>query len=191
MEEVKEAFGLFDTEGKGVIDIRELKAAFRALGFQVSERYMLFVRRDSHHLPFMDSHRLVSAHSMDTWIHGLIVKKQEIREMLVDVDKEGAASVSFNDFIQMVTPKILARDPKEEIMKIFALFDEDGTGGISFRNLKRIATELGENLSDDELQEMIEEADRDHDGVVNAEEFYRVMRKREDPLDDLDSDDEY
>ena len=32
--------------------------------------------------------------------------------MLVDVDKEGAASVSFNDFIQMVTPKILARDPK-------------------------------------------------------------------------------
>lgn len=37
---------------------------------------------------------------------------------------------------------------------------------------------------------MIEEADRDRDGVVNAEEFYRVMRKREDPLDDLDSDDD-
>lgn len=153
MEEIKEAFSLFDTEGKGAIDIRELKAAFRALGFQV--------------------------------------KKQEIRGMLTDVDKEGAASVSFNDFVEMVTPKVLARDPKDEIMKIFALFDEDGTGGISFRNLKRVATELGENLTDDELQEMIEEADRDQDGVVNAEEFYRVMRKREDPLDDLDSDDEY
>lgn len=36
MEEIKEAFSLFDTEGKGAIDIRELKAAFRALGFQVS-----------------------------------------------------------------------------------------------------------------------------------------------------------
>lgn len=35
MEEIKEAFSLFDTEGKGAIDIRELKAAFRALGFQV------------------------------------------------------------------------------------------------------------------------------------------------------------
>lgn len=41
---------------------------------------------------------------------------------------------------------------QDEIMKIFALFDEDGTGGISFRNLKRVATELGENLTDDELQ---------------------------------------
>jgi EF-hand domain len=38
-EEVKEAFGLFDTEGKGSIDIRELKAAFRALGFQVHYKF--------------------------------------------------------------------------------------------------------------------------------------------------------
>jgi Ca2+-binding EF-hand superfamily protein len=37
-------------------------------------------------------------------------------------------------------------------MKIFALFDEDNSGGISFRNLKRVATELGENLTDEELQ---------------------------------------
>lgn len=38
MEEIKEAFNLFDTEGKGNIDVRELKAAFRALGFQVKKQ---------------------------------------------------------------------------------------------------------------------------------------------------------
>ena len=77
-------------------------------------------------------------------------------------------------------------------MKVFALFDDENKGTISFRNLKRVATELGENLTDEELQEMIDEADRDQDGVINEEEFYRVMRKRgNNPLDDIDSDDDF
>lgn len=43
-------------------------------------------------------------------------------------------------------------------------------GKISFKNLKRVAKELGENMTDEELQEMIDEADRDGDGEVNEEE---------------------
>lgn len=142
VEEIKEAFNLFDTEGRGNIDVRELKAAFRALGFQV--------------------------------------KKSEIRQMFIDMDKDlSAATVSYEEFIEMVTPRMLNRDSRDEIMKVFALFDDDNTGSISFKNLKRVAMELGENLTDEELQEMIDEADRDGDGVINEEEFYRVMRKRE------------
>jgi centrin-1 len=76
-------------------------------------------------------------------------------------------------------------------MKVFDLFDDDKTGLITFKNLKRVSKELGENLTDDELMEMIEEADRDGDKMINREEFYRVMRKKGDnPLDDLDTDEE-
>jgi hypothetical protein len=51
------------------------------------------------------------------------------------------------------------------------------SGKISFKNLKRVAKELGENMTDEELQEMIDEADRDGDGEVSEEEFIRIMKK--------------
>lgn len=58
----------------------------------------------------------------------------------------------------------------------FKLFDDDNTGFITLKNLKRVAKELGENLTDEELQEMIDEADRDGDGQINEDEFYRWVR---------------
>ena len=68
------------------------------------------------------------------------------------------------------------RDSPEEIRRVFKLFDDDETGKISFRNLKRVAREpLGENMTDEELQEMINKADIDGDGEVNEEEFLRIM----------------
>ena len=64
---------------------------------------------------------------------------------------------------------------------ILAWFDfcltDDETGKISFKNLKRVAKELGENMTDEELQEMVDEADRDGDGEINEEEFLRIMKK--------------
>ena len=55
------------------------------------------------------------------------------------------------------------------------MFDDDKTGKISLRNLKRVARELGETMSDAELMEMIERADTDEDGEINPDEFYAIM----------------
>lgn len=70
------------------------------------------------------------------------------------------------------------KDSREDIQKVFNLFDDDQTGRISLRNLKRVAKELGETMTDAELLEMIERADADQDGEINAEEFYAIMTKK-------------
>merc|ERR1712098_194872 len=127
MGEIKEAFDLFDTDGSGSIDAKELKVAMRALGFEP--------------------------------------KKEEIQKMISDVDDDGSGTIEYDEFLKMMTHKILNRDPKDEIRKI------------SFKILKRVAKELGERMTDEELQEMIDEADRDGDGKVNEEEFLRIMKK--------------
>ena len=108
---------------------------------------------------------------------GFEPKKEEIKKMIADIDKDGSGTIDFEEFLQMMTAKMGERDFREEIMKAFRLFDDDETGKISFKNLKRVAKELGENMTDEELQEMIDEADRGGDGEVSGEEFFRMMKK--------------
>ena len=72
--------------------------------------------------------------------------------MIADVDKDGSGTIDFEEFLSMMTTKMGERDSKEEMLKAFRLFDDDETGKISFKNLKRVAKELGENMTDEELQ---------------------------------------
>merc|ERR1712075_28026 len=96
-----------------------------------------------------------------------------IKKMISDIDKDGSGTIDFSEFLEMMTAKMSEKDSKEQILKAFRLFDDDDTGKITFRNLKRVAKELGENMTDEELQEMIDEADRDGDGEINEDEFFK------------------
>lgn len=108
---------------------------------------------------------------------GFELAREEVREMIHKVVGPNATAIDFNQFLEMMGQKILQRDPLQEILKAFELFDKDHNGSISLKDLKTATIELGENLTDDELREMIKEADRDLDGEVGKNEFIEVMKK--------------
>jgi len=108
---------------------------------------------------------------------GFEPKKEEVQKMIAEVDVDGSGRIHYEDFAKLMTVKIMNRDPQEEILKAFRLFASDNPAGITFKDLKRVSRELGEKMSDEELQEMIDEADRNGDGIVDEAEFLRIMKK--------------
>jgi|JI9StandDraft_1071089.scaffolds.fasta_scaffold67887_1 centrin-1 len=119
------------------------------------------------------------------------ITKDEIRSIYADLGKDIREKVSQEEFFEIVTPRLPDRHTKDYIKMIFKYFDLDNNEKISIRNLKKIAQEIGETLSDEELKEILEEADKDGDGFIGFEDFYRIMKKRgDDPLEDWSSDEE-
>jgi len=108
---------------------------------------------------------------------GFEPKKEEIRKILSEVDKQGEGNISYEDFLSIMTQKMLERDPIEEMKKAFHLICEEGQDKITLKSLQKVAKELGENMTIEELQEMIEEADRDGDKKICEKDFLKVMKK--------------
>ena len=100
----------------------------------------------------------------------------ELQDKINEVDTVGNGTINFPDFLTMMMEKKMKdTHSEEEIREAFSVFDKDGNGFISAAELRQTMTEVGEKLTDEELDEMLREADTDEDGQVNFEEFVTMM----------------
>ena len=73
--------------------------------------------------------------------------------MISDLDKNKSGSIDFEEFLDMMTARMSDKDTREDIAKVFRLFDDDTSGSITLRNLRRVAKELGETMTDEDFSE--------------------------------------
>jgi len=106
---------------------------------------------------------------------GFDVTKEETMRLIQKTDMHNEGEISFDVFRAILTPYMLNMDPVREIKRAFCLFDVDHKGYITIDNLKTIAEEMGDKMTDEELSLMIEKFDTDNDGKISFDEFFDIM----------------
>ena len=80
---------------------------------------------------------------------GFESKNLAIFKMISDLDADGNGTIDFGEWLTLMTKRVSDRDSRANIAKIFTLFDYEGTGFISGKNLRKIADELGDTISNE------------------------------------------
>jgi len=146
IDEISQAFNLFDTNGNGMIDPNELKAAMLSLGFE----------------------------NKNPTIFALIAG-------LATPETQKKGGIDFKTFIDAINEKLGDKETKVGIRRIFDLFiDDSNSDSITIASLRRIARELGEQMSNEELKDMLERASSNGQELT-FDEFYDIMTKKSFP----------
>merc|ERR1712048_1179390 len=90
----------------------------------------------------------------------------ELQDMINEVGADGNGTIDFPEFLSLQARKMKDTDTEEEIIDAFKVFDRDGSGFISAAELRHVMTNLGEKLTDEEIDEMLREVGMD-DGDID------------------------
>ncbi|KAK8638029.1 hypothetical protein V6N13_136472 [Hibiscus sabdariffa] len=101
--------------------------------------------------------------------------EEELQNMIDEVDTDGNGAIEFGEFLNLMARKMKETEAEDDLREAFRVFDKDQDGYISPHELRLVMINIGEKVTDEELEQMIREADLDGDGQVNYDEFFRMM----------------
>ena len=89
--------------------------------------------------------------------------------------KDGEPPITFPYFLNLMAAKMQDQDAEQQLLNAFNAFDKDHTGKIVTENFRAVINNLGEKLTENEIKEILNEADGDGDGYLDYLEFVKMM----------------
>ena len=108
---------------------------------------------------------------------GLHASRQAVKALMKKADADGSGAIEFPEFLMLMAEKLHLRNKELELNKAFRMYDDDEGGTIDMFNLKNAASELGMEVTDNDLEVMIKYAESHIEGEVDLEDFMKVMKQ--------------
>ena len=102
---------------------------------------------------------------------------KEILQMIREVDLDKNGTIEFNEFAIYFDKQIGSIQTRREEMRLtFNTFDINGDGFITFDELKTVFSSLGEEMDVENMKNMIQKVDLNHDGKLDFNEFAKLWK---------------
>ena len=98
--------------------------------------------------------------------------------MVTAVDSDNSGELDFQEFVMLMARRLNDLDGKSEselLADAFKEFDLDGSGLISPDEMRLVLNQLGETLSEEEVDDFIQNVDMNGDGQIDFEEFQMML----------------
>ncbi|XP_068135520.1 troponin C, slow skeletal and cardiac muscles-like [Hyperolius riggenbachi] len=104
---------------------------------------------------------------------------EELQEMIDEVDEDGSGTVDFDEFLVMMVRCMKDEKPgrsEEELMEIFRIIDKNSDGFIDLEELKAMLESTGETITNDDIEELMFDGDKNNDERIDYDEFLEFMK---------------
>ncbi|KAI9274919.1 hypothetical protein EDC94DRAFT_591492, partial [Helicostylum pulchrum] len=167
LKSLREAFNLYDKDKNGAINLQEFAEIVKSLEIVTDEKKIqsLVKEVDSNQDGHIDFNEFVNAM---TSLLGSTQQDNSLR-------KWSTYPIGGDDKKEKTYTRRMSKHESDELRLCFEKFDKNGDGQISVNELKEVMERLGEKLSENELNEMINDADTNKDGFIDFDEFKALI----------------